>query len=155
MAERHLPLTIQIRWTKHAGHCRRSKDKLVSDVLLWTPTYGRPSVGRLTRTYLQQLCGYRCSLEDLLGVVDDRTNRAKESRKSMLAAWLDNDEDEQNILSTTEEEKTKYISNFLLWTPTHGHANVSWPAKTYIHRLGADTVCSLENWTKVMDSSDR
>ena len=39
----HLPpitKTIQVRQTRHAGHCRKSKDELVSDVLLWTPTYG-------------------------------------------------------------------------------------------------------------------
>ena len=29
--------TIQARPSRHAGHCWRSKDKLVSDVLLWTP----------------------------------------------------------------------------------------------------------------------
>ena len=36
----HLPLitkTIQVRRTRHAGHCWRSRDKLISDVLLWTP----------------------------------------------------------------------------------------------------------------------
>ena len=36
----HLPpitKTIQARWTRHAGHCWRSKDEIVSDVLLWTP----------------------------------------------------------------------------------------------------------------------
>ena len=35
----HLPpitKTIQVRRTRHAGHCWRSKDELVSDVLLWT-----------------------------------------------------------------------------------------------------------------------
>ena len=40
----HLPpimKTIQARRTRHAGHCWRSRDKLISDVLLWTPTYGR------------------------------------------------------------------------------------------------------------------
>ena len=39
----HLPpitKTIQVRRTRHAGHCWRSKDELISDVLLWTPTYG-------------------------------------------------------------------------------------------------------------------
>ena len=38
----HLPpitKTIQVRQTRHAGHCWRSWDKLISDVLLWTPTY--------------------------------------------------------------------------------------------------------------------
>ena len=36
----HLPpmtKTIQARRTRHAGHCWRSKDELISDVLLWTP----------------------------------------------------------------------------------------------------------------------
>ena len=39
----HLPLiskTIQIRRTRHAGHCWRSKDELISDVLQCTPSYG-------------------------------------------------------------------------------------------------------------------
>ena len=36
----HLPpimKTIQVRQTRHAGHCWRSRDELISDVLLWTP----------------------------------------------------------------------------------------------------------------------
>ena len=40
----HLPpitKTIQVRRTRHAGHCWRSRDKHISDVLLWTPTYNR------------------------------------------------------------------------------------------------------------------
>ena len=35
----HLPpitKTIQVRRTRHAGHCWRSRDELISDVLLWT-----------------------------------------------------------------------------------------------------------------------
>ena len=34
-----LPITktIQVRRTRHARHCWRSRDKLISDVLLWTP----------------------------------------------------------------------------------------------------------------------
>ena len=55
----HLPpitKTIQVRRTRHAGHCWRSRDELISDVLLWTPTYGRAKAGRPARTYIQQLC---------------------------------------------------------------------------------------------------
>ena len=40
----HLPpitKTIQVRRTRHARHCRRSRNELISDALLWTPTYGR------------------------------------------------------------------------------------------------------------------
>ena len=37
---------------KTHGQCWRSKDELISDVLLWTPTHGRTSVGRPARTYI-------------------------------------------------------------------------------------------------------
>ena len=54
----HLPpitKTIQVRRTRHAGHCWRSTDELISDVLLWTPTHGRAKAGRPARTYIQKL----------------------------------------------------------------------------------------------------
>ena len=50
----HLPpimKTIQVRRTRHAGHCWRSRDELISDVLPRTPTYGRAKAGRPARTY--------------------------------------------------------------------------------------------------------
>ena len=72
----HLPpimKTIQVRWTRHAGHCCRSKDELVSDVLLWTPTYGQAKAGRPARTYIQQLCeDTGCNFEDLPEAMNDR-----------------------------------------------------------------------------------
>ena len=40
----HLPFitkTIQARRTRHAGHCWRSMDELISDVPLWIPTSGK------------------------------------------------------------------------------------------------------------------
>ena len=65
----HLPpitKTIQVRRTRYAGHCWRSKDEHVSDVLLWTPTYGQAKAGRPARTYIQQLCeDTGCNPEDL------------------------------------------------------------------------------------------
>ena len=71
----HLPpitKTIQARRTKHAGHCWRSRDELTSDVLLWTPTYGRAKTGRLAGTYIQQLCeDTGCSPEDLPEAMND------------------------------------------------------------------------------------
>ena len=48
--------TIKVRRTRHAGYCWRSRDELISDVLLWTPVYGRVKAGRAARTYIQQLC---------------------------------------------------------------------------------------------------
>ena len=71
----HLPpitKTIQVRRTKHAEHCWRSKNELISDVLLWTPTYGRAKAGRPARTYIQQLCeDTGCSPEDLPEAMND------------------------------------------------------------------------------------
>ena len=72
----HLPpitKTIQVRWTRNAGHCWRSGDELISDVLLWIPTYGRANAGRPARTYIQQLCeDTGCSFEDLPEPMNDR-----------------------------------------------------------------------------------
>ena len=48
--------TIQVRRTKHAGHCWRSRDELISDVLLWIPSHGHAKAGWPARTYIQQLC---------------------------------------------------------------------------------------------------
>ena len=69
----HISKTIQVRRTSHAEHCWRSKDELISNVLLWIPSHGRAKVGRSARTYIQQLCASTgCSLEDLHGAMDDR-----------------------------------------------------------------------------------
>ena len=72
----HLPpitKTIQVRWTRHAGHSWRSKDELISDVLLWTPAYGQAKAGWPARTYIQQLCeDTGCSPENLPKVMNDR-----------------------------------------------------------------------------------
>ena len=72
----HLPpitKTIQARRTRHAGHCWRSKDEIVSDVLLWTPAYGQSKAGRQARTLIQQLCdGTGCCPEDLPEAMNDR-----------------------------------------------------------------------------------
>ena len=66
-------ITIQVRRTRHAGPCWRSKDELISDVLLWTPSHGRAKAGRPARTYIQQLCeDTGCSLGDLSEAMKDR-----------------------------------------------------------------------------------
>ena len=72
----HLPpitKTIQVRRTRHAGHCWRSRDELIRDVLLWTLTHGRAKAGRPARTYIQQLCeDMGCCPEDLPRAMNDR-----------------------------------------------------------------------------------
>ena len=44
--------TIKIRRTRHAGPCWRSRDKLISDILLWTPSHGRAKAGQPTHAYI-------------------------------------------------------------------------------------------------------
>ena len=81
----HLPpilKTIKIKRTRHVGYCWRSKDKLICDVLLWTPTHRRASVGRPTRTYLQQLCtDTGCDQEELPEAMDDRDEWRESDRE--------------------------------------------------------------------------
>ena len=90
----HLPpitKTIQVRRTRHAGHCWRSKDELISDVLLWTPAYGQAKAGRPARTYIQQLCeDTGCSPEDLPEAMNDREKwreRVEDIRASGTTWW--------------------------------------------------------------------
>ena len=64
-----------------------------------SPTRGHASVGRLIRTYLHQLSADAgCSLEDLLGAIDDWDGlREKESGKSVLSARLVDDDDDDSL----------------------------------------------------------
>ena len=66
--------TIKVRRTRHAEHGWRSRDELISDVLLWTPSHGRTNAGRLSWTYIQLLC------EDLPGVMNDRVEWRERAR---------------------------------------------------------------------------
>ena len=47
--------TIEVKWARHAGHCWRSKDKLIGNSLLWTPTYVHTSVSQPGKT-LSAMC---------------------------------------------------------------------------------------------------
>ena len=83
--------TIQARRTRHAGHCWRSKDEIISDVLLWTPAYGQSKAGRPARTFIQQLCDDTwCNPEDLPKAMNDRETwreRVRDIRVSRTSWW--------------------------------------------------------------------
>ena len=83
--------TIQVRRTRHAGHCWRSKDELISDELLWIPAYCQAKAGRPSRTYIQQLCeDTGCSPEDLSEEMNDREKwreRVRHIRASGTSWW--------------------------------------------------------------------
>ena len=54
-------------------HCWRSRNKLISDVLQWTPSHGWAKAGQPARTYIQQLCAdIGCNSDDLPEAMDDR-----------------------------------------------------------------------------------
>ena len=90
----HLPpimKTFPVRRTRHAGHYWRSRDELISDVILWTPTYSRTKAGRPARTYIQQLCeDTGCSPEDMPEAMNDREKwrkRVRDIRASGTTWW--------------------------------------------------------------------
>ena len=80
-------ISMQIRRTRHAGHCWRSRVELLSDVLQWTSSQGRAKAGRSAGTYIQQLCpDSRCCPNDLPKAMDDR----KEWRERLRNIRADN-----------------------------------------------------------------
>ena len=83
--------TIQVRRTRHAGHCWRSRDEHTRDVLLWTPTHGRAKAGQPARTYIQQLCeDTGCCPEDLPRAMNDREEwreRVRDIRATSAIWW--------------------------------------------------------------------
>ena len=89
----HLPpimKTIQVRRTRHAGHCWRSRDELISDVLLWTPHMAEEKQDdQLEHTYSRcEDMGY--SSEDLPEVMNDREKwreRVRDIRASSMTWW--------------------------------------------------------------------
>ena len=77
--------------TRHAGLCWRSRDELIRDLLLWTPTHGRAKAGRPARTYIQQLCeDTGCCPEDLPRAMNDREEwreRVRDIRATSVIWW--------------------------------------------------------------------
>ena len=87
----HLPpitKTIQVRWTRHAGHCWRCRDELISDTLMWIPSHWQAKAGQSARTYIQHLCADTgCSLDDLPGAMNDRDGWRVRVIRAGSATW--------------------------------------------------------------------
>ena len=82
----HLPpiaKTIQVRWTRHAGHCWRSRDELIRVHLLW-PCEGRTSSYVRIRDVVLKTC---------LGRWTIGRSGERGSGISMLPARHDDDDD--------------------------------------------------------------
>ena len=90
----HLPpimKTIKVKQTRHAGHCWRSRDELISDVLQWTPSHGQAKAGKPAWTYIEQLCeDMRCSPEHLPEAMNNREEwreRVRDIRAGGTTRW--------------------------------------------------------------------
>ena len=80
--------TIQVRRTRHAGHCWKIRRKLIRDILLWILSHGRAKAGRPVRTDVQQLCTDKgCSPEDLLEEMDEREGWQESVRVNSATWW--------------------------------------------------------------------
>ena len=84
-------------------HCWRRKDRLINDVLLWTPIHGCTRISQPAKTYIHQLC--------------TATYLPSHKLSNVGYCW---------------RRKDRLINDVLLWTPIHGHTRISQPAKTYI-----------------------
>ena len=76
------PITkiIKVRRTRHAEHCWRIGEELISDVLLWTTSHRQAMAGRPARTYIKQLFeDTGCSPEDM----PEAMNYREEGRESV------------------------------------------------------------------------
>ena len=92
----HLPpitKTIQVRWNRHAGHCWKSRDELISDVLKWNPSHGQAKAGWPAQTNIQQICeDMGCNPEDLLEAMNDRERwreRVRDIHADGTTRWWD------------------------------------------------------------------
>ena len=109
MLHGHLPTIleiIQISQTRHTGHCWSSRDKLISNILLWTLTHGHTSVGWAAKTYIHQL--YSDTRWNLAGM---RTNRDG-WQVSVQAEWLDDYNDDDDIWGKKYKRYCAYWTTF-------------------------------------------
>ena len=88
----HLPpitKTIQVRRTRHAGHCWRSRDELIRDVLLWTP-HTWLCKSRTTSTNIHSAAMWGCCPEDLPRAMNDREEwreRVRDIHATSMTWW--------------------------------------------------------------------
>ena len=91
----HLPpisKTIQIRWTRHAGHCWRSKDELISGSLFGPLRMDVPVLADQEEPIYNISVQTQDVWKTCWGGWMIGTDQERESEISELAAWLDDDD---------------------------------------------------------------
>ena len=87
------------------AYCWRSRDELISDVLQWTPSYGRTKAGWPARTHIQQLCeDLGCSPEDLPKAMNE-----KGSGISVMMERQDDDDDDDILKVSVEFTECMFL----------------------------------------------
>ena len=108
----HLPSitkTIPARRIRHPGHGWRSKDELISDVLLWTAAYGREKQDdQLEHTYSSYVRIRDVALKTSQRWWGIRRSGEKGSVISVLTARHDDDDDDFAIKSTMGRKFQKW-----------------------------------------------
>ena len=127
----HLPpitKTIQVRRTRHTGHYWRSRDELISDVLLWTPSHGRAKAGRLAQTYCSS---HRFSLENQCPRQAIRPHTDQSGAKRIGSIYLSRTFSFSPFWKSTQSESTRpaakkdlSLSRPLLRTFQHGRSSL-------------------------------
>ena len=90
-----------------------SASSLLQNVILWTPTHGHTNIGWPAKYYIHQL-SYTWTHQYWLTSKILHSSALLHMGTPILA----------------DQQKLTFISS-----PTHGHTNIGWPAKTYIHQL--------------------
>ena len=155
----HLPpitKTIHVRRTRHAGPCWKSRDELISDVLLWTPSYSQAKQDdQLEHTYSRFV-----RIRDVaMKTWQKRWTIGRSGQRgtgiSVLAAWHD-DDDDGGAVSNLCVQKLCIIFSWLLplWK-----IYLTW-IRRYT-KLGATTLLGLGTswqrqwWDNEMTSSQK
>ena len=77
----HMATFYLSRKLSKLGETDRSRDELISDEFLWTPSHARAKAGRPARTYIQQLCvDTESSPKNQPKVMNDREGWRKKDR---------------------------------------------------------------------------
>ena len=147
----HLPpisKTIQVRRTRHPGHCWRSKDVFITNVLLWIPSHERTSVGRSTRIYLQQFyANTGCSLENLPGAMDDRDElweRVREICASSATWWWWYPLIYTNSWWTEEKTPITHMRKHKTYKKYYNNTQ-TWPQTDKMYTLWCDQICTMNS----------
>ena len=78
------PISLKIRDRRlhFCGHCYRSQNELISNVLLWQPRHGSNPIGRPRKTFISQLVDDTgCTIDELPTAMNDRDEWRKRIKR--------------------------------------------------------------------------